>query len=752
MEPEAARQRSCPVASVLDNDHLLEVILHSLDSPTWLVRAALVSTRWLRGARASNPDLLTRFRERCPPRIIALHSAPDGHIAVPVPPELATAARLVCQTLASSYYVCDCLDGRLLVGNDDDDDTYDVRRLLHSKPERRRPSPPKSMSVSFSSMPGKPKCYRERILRLLDCEDNSHDDTSCVCFYLAYNSVELCFVLRDTISVREVCGHLNVEKWEPDDGDTAPVEVVLVGDDAEFVIFNIVASEIVCCMQVRNRVVEKISRLFAWRPCSPDRRPPLLLLSLGPSVVRSGAAPPRAAAACPASTMKPPTAATRDASGSNSGSSASKRRLFLEPVLPVNTSTLPPTATPGSRRSRASQDLGLCRQGPCPVASVLGDDNLLAEILHRLDSPTWLVRAALVSTRWLSSASNPDFLRRFRERCPPRILALCLAEHGEFQVPGPPELAAAARRALATLARSDVRDGLNGRLLVEIDDGDPVTYNTYAIRSLLHLARDRPLPSPPNSISGSLVRGGFGRCQCRFLRLLECEDNGGDDISCVCFDLAYDSVELCVEFSILRSGVWGAQHCPVTEFRQDTMDTLGAQMLLVGSKFYMMTTLGYILGLDLTTASFFTVQLPDELLNNRTLKFSRAQDFGLYLVGAKGFQLCVWHSDGVGQFVLVDTISVREACGHLNVRKWKPHDGCRAPVKVALVGDNAEFMMFDIVASAIVCCMQVRNRVVEKVAERVLLHKKTFRPITMVWPPIFPVRDKEVKNSESSYP
>nr|CAB3499266.1 unnamed protein product [Digitaria exilis] len=607
----------------------------------------------------------------------------------------------------------------------------------------------------------------------------------------------------------------------------------------------------------RPRLVQ-ISRLFAWRPCSPDRRPPLLLLSLGPSVVRSGAAPPRAAAACPASTMKPPTAATRDASGSNSGSSASKRRLFLEPVLPVNTSTLPPTATPGSRRSRASQDLGLCvsnssasasptpasspptdtpslpsiggsgggasdgggssgnaggggsvvaggggssvvaagggvdkkigsvvgdlevieaiasklapqdddvadsdeevaeaetkRQGPCPVASVLGDDNLLAEILHRLDSPTWLVRAALVSTRWLSSASNPDFLRRFRERCPPRILALCLAEHGEFQVPGPPELAAAARRALATLARSDVRDGLNGRLLVEIDDGDPVTYNTYAIRSLLHLARDRPLPSPPNSISGSLVRGGFGRCQCRFLRLLECEDNGGDDISCVCFDLAYDSVELCVEFSILRSGVWGAQHCPVTEFRQDTMDTLGAQMLLVGSKFYMMTTLGYILGLDLTTASFFTVQLPDELLNNRTLKFSRAQDFGLYLVGAKGFQLCVWHSDGVGQFVLVDTISVREACGHLNVRKWKPHDGCRAPVKVALVGDNAEFMMFDIVASAIVCCMQVRNRVVEKVAERVLLHKKTFRPITMVWPPIFPVRDKEVKNSESSYP
>ncbi|OEL31515.1 hypothetical protein BAE44_0007465 [Dichanthelium oligosanthes] len=66
------------------------------------------------------------------------------------------------------------------------------------------------------------------------------------------------------------------------------------------------------------------------------------------------------------------------------------------------------------------------RQGPCPVASVLGDDDLLAEILLRLDSPTWLVRAALASTRWLHRASDPVVLRRFSARCPPRILALGL--------------------------------------------------------------------------------------------------------------------------------------------------------------------------------------------------------------------------------------------------------------------------------------------------------------------------------------
>ncbi|GJN20976.1 hypothetical protein PR202_gb08419 [Eleusine coracana subsp. coracana] len=36
------------------------------------------------------------------------------------------------------------------------------------------------------------------------------------------------------------------------------------------------------------------------------------------------------------------------------------------------------------------------------------------EILLRLDSPTWLVRAAAVCRRWLRRASDPAFLRRFR--------------------------------------------------------------------------------------------------------------------------------------------------------------------------------------------------------------------------------------------------------------------------------------------------------------------------------------------------
>ncbi|KAL6641249.1 hypothetical protein ACP70R_019430 [Stipagrostis hirtigluma subsp. patula] len=374
------------------------------------------------------------------------------------------------------------------------------------------------------------------------------------------------------------------------------------------------------------------------------------------------------------------------------------------------------------------------------VASVLGDDDLLAEILLRLGSPAWLVRAALVSTRWLRRASDPAVLRRFRALHPPRILALRLAAIWPLPIPQPRELTAAAGRVLQILTLSKVCDCRNGRLLIEVDGRERWEYPAYAIRSLLRPARDNPLPPPPHSISGNLLPAGQGNGHCRLLLLL------GDDVadtSCLCLDLTHNGVQICVEFSVLESGAWGAQHCPVTELRQGLMDTFRAQRLLVGRKLYMMTTHGNILGLDLATASFFTVQLPDEARTSKTLKLSRGQHSGLYLIDAIGFQLRIWHGDGAGQWVLVDAISVREACGHLNVRKWEPDDGHTAPLSVVVVGDNAEFVILELVATGIVCCMQVGNRVVEKVAEGVLQnYDGLIRPITMVWPPIFPVLDK----------
>ncbi|GJM90952.1 hypothetical protein PR202_ga07279 [Eleusine coracana subsp. coracana] len=54
---------------------------------------------------------------------------------------------------------------------------------------------------------------------------------------------------------------------------------------------------------------------------------------------------------------------------------------------------------------------------------VLGNKDLLSDILLCVDSPTTLVRATLVSKHWYHGASCPFFLRRFSEINPqPRLL------------------------------------------------------------------------------------------------------------------------------------------------------------------------------------------------------------------------------------------------------------------------------------------------------------------------------------------
>jgi hypothetical protein len=66
--------------------------------------------------------------------------------------------------------------------------------------------------------------------------------------------------LVDTISVPEVCAKLNVQRWMLGDENASPVSIVGVGNHAEFVILELVASGIICCMQLDNRVVEKVAQ------------------------------------------------------------------------------------------------------------------------------------------------------------------------------------------------------------------------------------------------------------------------------------------------------------------------------------------------------------------------------------------------------------------------------------------------------------------------------------------------------------
>ena len=116
------------------------------------------------------------------------------------------------------------------------------------------------------------------------------------------------------------------------------------------------------------------------------------------------------------------------------------------------------------------------------MSLVLGDDDLLREILLRLGLPTSLLRAALVCRRWLRHASDPAFIRRFRALHPPRLLGAYLSTSAG---PAPrlrflpirpvPELAAAARRAGAFFdafkgSAASVYDSRSGRLLVTTFD------------------------------------------------------------------------------------------------------------------------------------------------------------------------------------------------------------------------------------------------------------------------------------------
>ncbi|KAL6897942.1 hypothetical protein ACP4OV_006901 [Aristida adscensionis] len=365
------------------------------------------------------------------------------------------------------------------------------------------------------------------------------------------------------------------------------------------------------------------------------------------------------------------------------------------------------------------------------LALVLGDDDLLDLVLLRLGSPAFLARAALVCRRWLRAAADPAFLRRFRARHAPRVLGFqvqwCDSRPRFLAVPQPPELAAAARRALAALV-----GGALGRV--------------YTVRSLLR--PDAPptrLPPPP---AASL----YGR------HMFLLDDGGGDAPSCLLLSLSVsinNALRVGAEFSVLQAGLratisdsqnsknlgaWGTPRRATAELEMVfPYQIMVFQKLIVGRVVYMLTN-SYILRLDLETAGFATVELP-EGAGTGSLRLSRGSG-GLYLLDAAGHQLRVWHGDGSGPWALVDAVSVREACSHLNLPSWDPEHG-QSPFLVVDAGDDAEFVLLQLEASGITCCMQRSSRLVERFYGTMPLDGVvSCHPITVPWPPIFPPQDR----------
>ncbi|VAH84559.1 unnamed protein product [Triticum turgidum subsp. durum] len=370
------------------------------------------------------------------------------------------------------------------------------------------------------------------------------------------------------------------------------------------------------------------------------------------------------------------------------------------------------------------------------AAAVLGDDDLLREILLRLGFPTCLVRAALVSKRWLHHASKPAFLRCFRDRNPHRVLGVfaCYPEtpYKFLPLPQPPELAALSRRvasscndAFAASSYKRVVHCRNSRLItVFLHEG---TYRHSLHEPLLTGESEAVLPQTP--LPRHLPQAARSHSRV-FSQTFLPEDGGRDGNGITLVSLWMVWREVRAEVCVLGSDGWGIPTTAVTDVDLPYAETNFIEMLP-----------------PLATSTFFTLELPVGVRSNYML--SCAEGSGIYLVSADGFHLSVWlhgmmgDNDGAGGWLLVDTFCVRCSAGRDWV--WMAQDGDF--LGVAAVGDNAEFVFLDYARYGVVLYVHLRSRVVEKVHEQALLDHHFIRPgmnhipiypFMMIWPPVFP--------------
>ncbi|KAF7025767.1 hypothetical protein CFC21_037924 [Triticum aestivum] len=339
-----------------------------------------------------------------------------------------------------------------------------------------------------------------------------------------------------------------------------------------------------------------------------------------------------------------------------------------------------------------------------------------------------------------------------KERNPPRLLGVCVGYPGRYRfVPlprQPPELAIPIRRATsscdAAFARRcpRIKNCRNGRLIIEVFHAGrfdhPLVVSLLAGESSTVLPQIRP--HRDRWVQGT---------QTGFTEMFLPEDGGRDGITLV--NLWKDWPKVYAEVCVLGSGSSGLPARGSAEIELPDDIVFHEMLPPIHGKVFMVTNLGYTLGLDLATRILFTLELPVGLRGNYML--SCAEDSGLYLVSADGFQLSVWlhrmsGNDGAG-WLLVDTfcVSVGQACTPRAEDSWVPHDVC---LDVVTVGDNADFLFLDHPASGALFYVHLRSRVVEKVYQRgadecgykrATAGHVRVSPVMMIWPPIFPARN-----------
>lgn len=225
------------------------------------------------------------------------------------------------------------------------------------------------------------------------------------------------------------------------------------------------------------------------------------------------------------------------------------------------------------------------------ASKVLGDEDLLGEILRRVDSPTSLVRAALVSKSWLHTASARDFVRCFCALHPPCRHLLGFYVTGDC-VPRPEfvsmpalephdrELSAVLRQASNSVLEafpeysSRVWDCRDGRVLFDFTETVlgtrrfGVRHPDRGVSELPPMPSDWPDPEP----------------QCPEAMLLP--DDGNDDATCYRLRYRYSGPKVTALVGVLRSGVWTV-HCAAEAVLAMAPDRIPLLTRLASGKLYM---------------------------------------------------------------------------------------------------------------------------------------------------------------------
>ncbi|KAM3226288.1 hypothetical protein ACQJBY_058764 [Aegilops geniculata] len=385
-------------------------------------------------------------------------------------------------------------------------------------------------------------------------------------------------------------------------------------------------------------------------------------------------------------------------------------------------------------------------------------DELLIEILLRVDFPTTLVRAAAVCKRWYHHASDQNFLRRFHKLNPPRLLGFYMHGYPDDSflssvcpqrfVPvlhQPPELLAAVR---TVQGYSFPAQEYTANVVAHCSNGRVFTFLCDALGyQFFHEVHS---PFCPGSAAISINPGltflprppAFG-----FDILTREEEDGSLSYFYVFMEFAFNENGPATEWTacvyMLQDGIW-RKHTTATP--RIPCGRVG-HSLLVQNTVYMTVTLIDITVLDLSTSSFSTVHLPDGVQHPCSdFMLSRApDDSSVYLVELKDFQLRIWLYKG-GSWSVVDTFLLLEMCANLMISDCTVEDAHTSP-QIKHVGDYAQFVLLQM--GRHVWNLDTRCRTLctlyEMTAEEQAMESINIIPI-MTRPPTFPsLRNLNVK-------